>query len=329
MINFGCIGTGWITASFVNSAQATGKWKLAAVYSRRAETAKEFGAKFDVTTVHTSIESLAKDGDIQAVYIASPNSLHYEQAKVILAAKKHVIIEKPATSTVAEFEELYALAKDQGVFLLEANRHIQEINFKVLQQNLSKLGPIYGASLTYASYSSRYNNVLAGETPNIFSLEYSGGALVDLGVYPISFAVALFGKPKSQSYSPVIIATGADGGGLITLQYEGFGVAINASKCYTSTAPSEVYGEKGTFVINAVTDIERVTFLDAKSKQKEELAKEKAKLNLQEEAEEFARIIDGGDGEAAKRLEELSRIVIGITTDLRRQCGLVFAVEKL
>ncbi|KAJ9638935.1 hypothetical protein H2199_006796 [Coniosporium tulheliwenetii] len=318
MINFGCIGTGWITASFVNSAQATGKWKLAAVYSRRAETAKEFGAKFDVTTVHTSIESLAKDGDIQAVYIASPNSLHYEQAKVILAAKKHVIIEKPTTSTVAEFEELYALAKDQGVFLLEANRHIQEINFKVLQQNLSKLGPIYGASLTYASYSSRYNNVLAGETPNIFSLEYSGGALVDLGVYPISFAVALFGKPKSQSYSPVIIATGADGGGLITLQYEGFGVAINASKCYTSTAPSEVYGEKGTFVINAVTDIER-----------EELAKEKAKLNLQEEAEEFARIIDGGDGEAAKRLEELSRIVIGITTDLRRQCGLVFAVEKL
>ncbi|KAK8248714.1 hypothetical protein IWZ00DRAFT_303798 [Phyllosticta capitalensis] len=327
-IRFAVIGTGWITDSFIESAHATQAWKLTAVYSRKAETAQSFAAKHNATQTYTSLDELSQATDVDAVYIASPNSFHYEQAKKVLAGKKHVVLEKPTTSTVAEFEELFALAKQQGVFLIEANRHIQECNFMVLQRSLDKLGPIYGASLNYASYSSRYNNVLAGETPNIFNLALSGGSLVDLGVYPIAAAVALFGKPKSQSYHPVIIRTGADGGGLITLAYDQFAVSINASKIYTSAAPSEVYGEKGTLIANAVTDIASVEFLDAKTKKKEQLAGEKAKLNLQEEAAEFARIINERDVAAASKLEEMSRIVIGITTDLRAQNGLVFDVEK-
>lgn len=328
MLNFAVIGTGWITDSWIQSATATGAWKLVAVYSRKQETASAFASKHGVTATYTSLGQLAAAPDVHAVYIASPNSLHHAQAKAVLAASKHVILEKPSTSTVAEFEELHALAKDKGVFLIEANRHIQERNFKVLQEALPKLGPIYGASLNYASYSSRYNAVLAGETPNIFNLALSGGSLVDLGVYPIAAAVALFGKPKAQSYSPVFIATGADGGGFITLQYEGFAVSINQSKIYTSAAPSEVFGEKGTLIVNGVTDIDSVEFLDAKKKEKTQLAGEKAKLNLQEEAAEFARIFNKKDTAAVKKLEEWSRIVIGITTDLRKQNGIVFDVEK-
>ncbi|KAL1626024.1 hypothetical protein SLS56_006997 [Neofusicoccum ribis] len=327
-INFAVVGTGWITDSFIQSAHASGGWKLVAVYSRSADTAAAFASKHGISATHTSLDALAAAPDVHAVYIASPNSLHHAQAKAVLAAGKHVILEKPATSTVAEFEELHALAAAKGVFLIEANRHIQEANFKVLRDALPRLGTIYGASLNYASYSSRYNAVLAGETPNIFSLELSGGSLVDLGVYPIAAAVALFGKPKAQAYSPVFIKTGADGGGFVTLQYEGFAVSVNQSKVYTSAAPSEVYGEKGTLVANGVTDIESVVFVDAKKKERTELAGEKAKLNLQEEAQEFARIIEEKDVAAAKKLEEMSRIVIGITTDLRRQNGIVFGVEK-
>jgi len=328
MINFAVIGTGWITDSFIKGAQATDAWKLVAVYSRKEETGKKFGFVYDVTTVHTSLESLAGDSNVHAVYIASPNSFHYEQAKSMLNAKKHVILEKPTTSTVAEFENLCSVAKSNGVHLIEAFRHIQEVNFKVLKSNLSKLGPIYGASLNYATYSSRYSNVLNGETPNIFSLEFSGGSLVDIGVYPICMAVALFGKPKSQTYKPVIIATGVDGGGVVVLNYEKFAVSINQSKCYASKAPTEFYGQNGTFVLNAVTDIDRVDFLNAKSKKTEELAQQKAELNLQEEAVEFARIINEDDREAAKKLEEISRIIINITTDLRKQNGIVFKVEQ-
>ena len=331
MFNFGVIGTSWITDSFIKSAEATQKWKLAAVYSRKEDAARAFGDKYSVTKTHTTISSLAADSSLQAIYIASPNSLHYEHATTILKAKKHVIIEKPATSTVAELDALFALAKENGVFLIEAYRHIQEANFKILRRALleqKKLGTLFGASLTYANYSSRYNNVLAGEVPNVFSLDFSGGCLVDIGVYPIAFAVALFGKPKSQTYAPYICATGVDAGGFVTLNYDGFAVQINQSKCYTSAAPSEFYGENGTLTVNATTDIDSVKFADRKTKQTEELAGPKVELNLQEEADEFARIISEGDHKAAAQLEQWSRDIIEITTDLRKQNGIVYGAEK-
>jgi len=333
MISLGVIGTGWITRDFVSHAEATKQWKLAAVYSRNESTAKDFGSKFNVSNVHTSTDSLYADPSIQAVYIASPNSLHYAQAKAALEAGKHVILEKPATSTVSELESLFALAKRQNLFLIEAWRHIQEANFHVLRSNLAKLGPILGAHVVMAKYSSRYADVLAGAEPNIFSLKFSGGCLADMGCYPIMFAVALFGKPASQTYAPVIIpSTGADAGGVAMLKYKDFSVSVNTSKCYTSTSPSEIYGQNGTMVVNGATgctDIERVDFLSLDKKTgTQSLAGEKAELNLQEEAAEFARIINEKDEQAAGKLEELSRIVIGITADLRRQNGIVFEVEK-
>jgi predicted dehydrogenase len=187
-INYGTIGSGWITDSWITAATRSSKWKLHSIYSRRDEQAKAFGSKHNCSNTYTSLSDFAADKDLQAVYIASPNSHHYEHAKQILRAKKHVVLEKPATSTVAELEELFRIAKEEGVMLIEAFRHIQEANFKILQKALTeekRLGQIYGASFTYASYSSRYTNVLNGEKPNIFSLEFSGGSLVDVGVYPV------------------------------------------------------------------------------------------------------------------------------------------------
>ncbi|KAF2470026.1 oxidoreductase-like protein [Lindgomyces ingoldianus] len=330
MINFGIIGTGWITTSFVAGAHATSKWNLSAVYSRSSDSAKHFASKYDQPIkTHTTISSLAADTNISAVYIASPNSLHFVQAAELLKAGKHVILEKPATSTGTELDKLFELAKENNVFLLEAYRHLHERNFKILQYNLPCLGPIYGASLTYAQYSSRYDKVLAGETPNIFSLEYSGGALVDLGVYCVAAAVALFGAPRESVYHPVVISTGADGAGFMLLKYEGFSVAINFSKIYNSATPSEVYGEKGTLVTPSITDIERVEFVDSQKKgEKEERGEEKEHLNLKEEAEEFARIIEEQDKEAARKWERISRTVVGITEKVRRDNGLLFKVEK-
>lgn len=331
MINFATIGSGWITDSFIKSAHATGSWKLVSVFSRSQSSADAFAQKHNITGTHTTLESLASDKEVQAVYIASPNSLHFEHAKLILSAGKHVILEKPATSTLAELKELFEAAKANGVFLIEAYRHIQEPNFKVLQAAIKeKLGPVYGASLNYASRSSRYTAVLAGETPNIFSLDYSGGSLVDLGVYPIAAAVALFGAPVSQTYKPFVIRTGADGGGIVVLNYKDFGVSIHASKIYTSAAPSEVFGERGTLRVNGVTDIAGVEWWEAGSKSAEALGGKGVEpaLNMQSEAEEFARIIGSGDVKEAERLREISEAVQSVTEDLRRQNGLTFKVEK-
>lgn len=331
MIKFGIIGTNWITEWWINSSQASGRWQLTAVYSRTEDAAKSFGAKFNVSKVHTSVSDLIADPEVEAVYIASPNSLHFEQAKQILSGKKHVVLEKPATSTVAELDELLGLARKNGVYILEAYRHIQEVNYKVLKKAVTeekKLGQIYGASLTYASFSSRYHNVLAGEKPNIFNLDFSGGSLVDIGVYPVTFAVALFGRPKYQIYHATKAPTGVDAGGFILLHYNDFSVQINQSKAWTSTAPCEIYGEKGTITLNGTSDIDSVKFWSNKTKETEELSKPKAEKNMQEEAQEIGRIIEEGDKDAATALQDLSMAVLEVTTDLRQQNGIVFKVEQ-
>lgn len=334
-IQYGVIGTGWITDSWISAASKSGKWQLSAVYSRTKEQAETFASKHGCTNTHTRLESLAGDKSVQAVYVASPNNMHHAQAKQMLQAGKHVILEKPATSTPGELDELLGVASDKGVFLIEAYRHIQEANFLSLKRMVmeeKRLGQVYGASFTYASYSSRYNDVLAGKEPNIFSLQHSGGSLVDIGVYPVTFAVALFGAPKSQTYMPFICRTGVDGGGVVILSYDGFGVQINQAKCYTSTAPCEVYGEKGTIIINGTTDLSSMKLLDAKTKQSEELAGpyktvEKPNVNMEEECTEFARIIGEKDSKAAESLAQISRDVVRVTSDLRRQVGVRYPAD--
>ena len=332
MINFGVVGTNWITHSYVAGAHATGKWNLAAVYSRKEETAKEFAAKYEGKQIatYTDLNDLARDGNISTVYIASPNILHYEHAKVILTAGKNVILEKPSCSTVEELDDLFKTAKEKNVILLEAFRHIQEANFKLLKQQLSTLGPIYGASITYAQYSSRYERVLAGEVPNIFNLEMGGGALADLGVYCVAAAIDLFGAPLDAQYWPVKIATGADGGGRLILKYPTFTVHLCHSKIYNSDAPSEIYGENGTLIIPTITDIDRVTFWDSKTKEKLELSGvgKPEELNLKEEAEEFAIVIELRDQDAVMRHETLSRDVLKVLEKARRDNGLLFPGEK-
>ncbi|KAI4962031.1 hypothetical protein J4E86_001061 [Alternaria arbusti] len=331
MINLGIIGTNWITHSFVEAAHATGKYSLSAVYSRKEETAKEFASKYSdkLITTYTDLNAFAQD-KIDTVYIASPNILHYEQAKQLLNAGKNVILEKPSCSTVAELDELFALAKSKKVVLVEAFRHIQEANFKLLKSKISDLGPLYGASITFAQYSSRYEKVLQGEVPNIFNLEMGGGALVDLGVYCVAAAIDLFGAPTSSQYFPVKIATGADGGGRLILAYPTFTVHLCHSKIYNSDAPSEIYGEKGTLIVPTITDINKITFWDPKKKTREDVAgvKEPEKLNLAEEAREFARCIEEKDEAALKRLEQHSRDTLAVMEKVRHDNGLIFPGGK-
>ncbi|KAF2857966.1 oxidoreductase-like protein [Piedraia hortae CBS 480.64] len=335
-ITFGTIGTNWITDSWIDAANKAGQWKLVAVYSRTLNGAKAYGQKHscDAAACFDDLGRFFQNQDMQAVYIASPNSLHYEQAKQALQAGKHVILEKPATCTPEELDDLLDVAKKAGLFLIEAYRHIQEANYKKLRDLVKekKLGQVYGASFTYATFSSRYSNVLKGEIPNVFSAEFGGGSLVDIGVYPVTFAVGLFGAPKSQKYVPFICRTGVDAGGVILLQYDKFGVQINQAKAYASSAPSEIYGEQGTLTINATTDISTLTYSNPHTKQTEELAGpckivEKPNVNMEEEAVEFARIINEKDHEAAGKLADISRAVIRVTTDLRRQNGILYPAD--
>lgn len=164
-ITYGIIGTNWITDSWILAAQKAGKWQLHAVYSRSHEQAQQFAKKYGCSNTYDSLDKFAVDKDMQAVYIASPNSLHYDQAKQMLKAKKHVILEKPATSTVAELDDLFKTAKEEGVYLVEAYRHIQEANYKLLKKLVNqdkRLGPIYGASFQVSPTTTMTNSITGG-----------------------------------------------------------------------------------------------------------------------------------------------------------------------
>lgn len=338
MIDFGIIGTNWITHSFVAGAHATGKWNLAAVYSRKEETAQEFASQYSDKTIttYTELSALAASPHISTIYIASPNILHYTHAKQMLSAGKNVILEKPSCSTTAELDDLFRTSKAHNTTLIEAFRHLQEPNFQLLKRQLPTLGPLTGASLTYAQFSSRYTHVLADPSsptpPNTFNLAMGGGALPDLGSYCLSAAIALFGTPTSSIYFPHRIATGADGAGHLILTYAHpapFTVHLSHSKIFNSAAPSEIYGTEATLIVPTITDIASVVRWDARTKQKVEVegVHEVQRLNLQAEAGEFARIIEERDEGARAALEEVSRGVVGVMERVRRENGLFFAGE--
>lgn len=191
MIRFAVIGTNWITRQFVDAAHETGKYKLTAVYSRSLEQAQSFANDYLVEHLFTSLDEMAQSDAIDAVYIASPNSLHFPQTKLFLSHKKHVICEKPLASNIEEVEAAIALARENQVVLFEAFKTASLPNFLLLQQSLPKIGKVRKAFINYCQYSSRYQRYLDGENPNTFNPAFSNGSIMDIGFYCLASAVAL------------------------------------------------------------------------------------------------------------------------------------------
>ncbi|MCV68662.1 gfo/Idh/MocA family oxidoreductase [Listeria monocytogenes] len=327
-MKLGIMGTNWITDSFIEGAINSGEWNLTAVYSRTEEKARAFGEKYGELAYFTDIEEMGKSDALDAVYIASPNALHYQHAVSLLKNKKHVIVEKPIFSTVAELEHAHQIARENNVFLFEAARHIQEPNFKRLQENIEKVGTIHGVTLAYMKYSSRYDQVLNGEEPNIFSLKFSGGSIVDLGVYPLYSAITLFGEPVKATYFATKLPTGVDGLGPIILEYPTFNITIIQGKNSQSFLPSEIYGQKGTLIVDPLTGIEKITFYDNATKEETELAGPVVANDMQFEAAEFARIIEQSDRDTYEYLADLSLKVLRVSNELRHQNDIWFDAEK-
>jgi predicted dehydrogenase len=328
MINLGTVGTGWITATFIEAAKLGGKLSLAAVYSRTLDKAQELAHTYNAAHYFTDLEEMAKSPEIQAVYIASPNSVHFEQALTFLKNKKHVICEKPIFSNTAELQEAYRTAEENGVYLFEAIRNIHTPNFRILKEKLHMAGNLRSAILPYMKYSSRYDLFLQGEEPNIFSSTYSGGALVDLGVYPLFLAIGLFGEPNKVTYYPVILRSGVDGSGTLVLEYQDFVCTILCSKISDSVLPCEIQGEKGTFVLEDAAPISEIKFIDCHTKESEIFSVAQEEKDMVYECIKFAEIIETNNSHEYEKLKEWSRKVMRVTEEARKQNNIIFGVER-
>lgn len=331
MIHLGIIGTNWITDQFVQAAHETGRYHLTAVYSRKLATAQSFAEKYGEVTCVDDLTAFFQLEELDTVYIASPNSLHFEQAKQGILSGKNVIVEKPAFSTPSEMAEIIELANENQVLFFEAARNIHEKSFDTIASVLTEHGNIIGANFTYMKYSSRYDAVLAGEEPNIFSPHFSGGALVDLGVYPVYAALAWFGRPQNVYYFARKIVTGVDGIGTIILRYETFDVTIQTGKIGNSDLKSEIYFENGTLELNAVNAIEQAVFYDRTNN--ETVLPVTAQANpMVEEAADFAEVIENkADSQLGARYEEwieLARDVNEAIYLMRKHAEISFDADK-
>lgn len=325
MIRFAIVGTNWITRQFVDAAHETGKMKLTAVYSRTLEQAQAFSNEYQVAHIFTSLERMAGSEDIDAVYIASPNALHCQQALLFMQHGKHVICEKPLASNLREAEAMIACARDNQVVLFEAFKTASLPNFRILQQALPGVGKLRKAQLTYCQYSSRYQRYLDGENPNTFNPAWSNGSIMDIGFYCLASAVALWGEPVSVTANASLLESGVDAHGTVVMNYGDFDVTLLHSKVSQSVNASEIQGEEGSLVIDHIAECQRITVMPRSGKP-QDLTQPQHINTMLYEAETFAKLIDNNDLNHPGLA--VSRTTAKLLTEIRRQTGVIFPADK-
>ena len=137
MLKLGIIGTSSISHHFLEAAHTSGKFQLGAVYSRKIETAEKFVEQYQGVKLFDQLNDFFKDS-FDVVYIASPNSLHFSQAKMALSAGKHVILEKPAVTQPQEWQDLVEIAQENQCFIFEAARNYHEEAYTIIKKLLSR-----------------------------------------------------------------------------------------------------------------------------------------------------------------------------------------------
>ncbi len=266
-MNYATIGTSWITQSYINAAKFTGLWGHEAVYSRCEATAKAFAEKNNVKKTYTDLYALSQDKQVHAVYIASPNALHYSQSKQMLLAGKHVICEKPSTVTTEEYQELKDLADKMGLIYTEAIMSMHVPALDILKDNIKKIGRISSAHFDFCQLSSKYPSLQEGGLPNIFNPALCTGALMDLGVYNLYLIAELFGTPLSVLSASSFLHTNADHTTSAIFKYNDFQITLTCSKIGQGFAQSEIIGDQGTIGIDSISQLTGITLRKAKQKE--------------------------------------------------------------
>ena len=267
MLRIATTGTSWITRQFAADTAGVDGIDVGSVYSRDADRAAAFAAEIGAAGSSADLAVLLASPEVDAVYIASPNSAHFAHALAAIEAGKHVLVEKPATLTTADFQTLCDAAASHRVVLLEAMPTAYDPGLTRVRELIGELGVVRRASLRYCQRSSRYDQVLAGKRVNIFDPALGGGALNDIGYYCVSAMVALFGEPEKMLAGLVTLPGGADGAGTALALYPGLVVDLGFSKITASSLVSEIEGEKGFLTIDRIQSprVLRLTRLDGSS----------------------------------------------------------------
>lgn len=321
-VHWGVLAPGWIARGFADALRKHTAQELTAVGSRNAERGARFAADFGIPRVHDSYAALVEDPEVEVVYVASPHSAHREHALLAIAAGKHVLIEKAFAQTAAQAAEIARAAAAAGVVVMEAMWSRFLPHYDVVRQLLADgaLGELVTVTADHGQYFDFDPQF------RLFNPDLAGGALLDLGIYPISFASFVQGTPTSIQGSGTLASTGVDGqvsavlGGPAGLQavvnttlfaktpttaaISGTGARIEIPGDFYSPQPVTLIdrdGDRRTWDGNTIVGHEGLAF----------------------EAAELARVIREGRPESDLLPVAESVAIMGTLDELRRQVGAV------
>jgi len=297
MIRLATIGTSSITRHLARAVDLVDGIRIGCVHSRDPGRARALALDLGVAATSSDLGRMLSSADVDAVYIASPNSEHGAQARAAIEAGKHVLVEKPAVTGAAEWADLVTAATRTGVVLLEGIRTEYDPGITVVRDSLARLGVIRRVSLRYQKRSARYDQVLAGERVNMFDPGMAGGALMDLGGYCAHALITLFGPPQRAVAAAVPVRSGVDGAGAALAVYPGFVADLSYSKITTSSLPSEIQGEQATLLIDHIAS-PRILTLQYGDGSSEHLTVPGPQHGLVDEVRRFVHLVESGDDPA-------------------------------
>jgi predicted dehydrogenase len=323
-VSWGILGTGQIAGAFARELQLTGH-RVGAVGSRSRVKAESFAAQFAIATAYGSYEALAADPDIDVIYIATPHPMHAANATLALAAGKHVLVEKPFTLNAREAQAVVTLAATNRLVALEAMKtrflpHMVSIRDVVASGALGEIRSVI-ADLT--------QDLPNDPTHRLNALELGGGALLDLGIYPISFAWDVLGEPRDIKATARFKATGADSQVAALFTYPTGAVAmILAASDGLGSNRAAIVGTEGRIEIdpqwNKPTSFR---IFDSKNRVISQFNATVAGMGLEFEADEVERLILAGSTESETLPPSETVAIMGTLDTIRAQIGLKYPNE--
>lgn len=248
-VRWGVVAPGWIAHNFAAALRRGTRQEIVAVGSRSSGRAKAFADEFDAPAAYGSYEELVTDPQVDIVYVASPHSEHHRQARLALEAGKPVLVEKAFTRDAGEARDLIDLAQARNLFLLEAMWSRFLPHYDVIQQALHN-GLIGDVTTVFADHGQ---HLYPGGPERLSSPDLAGGALLDLGVYPLSFAAFVLGPFSSISATGALTDQGVDSQETITVtNAAGAQGVLHASMLARSACTASICGTDGRLDIGGI-----------------------------------------------------------------------------
>lgn len=319
--NYGIIGPGKIANSYCKALQRCERVKIYAVASREEQRAKDFANEYGAHQVCNSYEDLAKDPNVDVIYIATPHAFHAEQAIMCLDHKKPVVCEKPLTLDYATSLRIIGAARSNKTFLLEGmwSRFNPAVNMAKELIDAGAIGEVLHLTADFG-FRKEYN-----PTSRLYDLALGGGSVLDVGVYPLFLALYLFGMPDKIQATAHLAPTGADQSCGFTLHYNyGVTAQLFSSMIVETRKDAEICGTGGSIVIQSPWYKSQGIILSKKDSPEERIPLPFHGNGFEFQIDEVTRCLDNGWLESPLMTHDFTLMKAQVSDEILKQAGVKY-----